>query len=82
MLKGQNRRSRERVIEDRPSPPIPIQQVAQAVWMISGAKSPHDIGVVRLCDPLWSFSGVSGGVGRYMRTAENHLDSVCKGRFP
>ena len=21
-------------------------------------------------------------VGRYMRTAENHLDSVCKGRFP
>jgi len=21
-------------------------------------------------------------VGRYMRAAENHLDSVCEGRFP
>ena len=40
MLKGQNRWARERVIEDRSSPPIPIQQVAQTVWMISGANLP------------------------------------------
>jgi hypothetical protein len=37
--------SRERVIEDRSSPPIPIQQVAQTLWMISGANPPYDIGV-------------------------------------
>ena len=82
MLKGQNRCSRERVIEDRSSPPIPIQQVAQTVWMISGANPPRDIGVVRLCDLLWSFSRVFSGAGRYMRAAEKHLDSLCKGQFP
>ena len=50
--------------------------------MISGANPPRDIGVVRLCAPLRSFGRVFSGAGRYMRAAEKHLDSVCKGQFP
>jgi hypothetical protein len=38
--------------------------------------------VMRLCDPLWSFSRVFSGGRRYMRAAEKHLDNVCKGQFP